>query len=100
MSTPEEMNLQLLHKNGEEQEVSSYPEGQKPQDQPDAAAKGAVDRVVTSRWKKISLVVLTLLGYTCVYATMSTVTTYYAIVVSRSFLGSCIKYWRAHAQRM
>ena len=82
MSTPEEIDLQLLHKDGE---VASGSEEQKPLEQP-KAVKGAVYQVTTtrSRVKKILLCVLTLLSYLCVFAGMSSVTAFYAIVVSRS----------------
>ena len=81
MTTPEQMEFQLLYKDGEEPKVSIYPDGQETLEQPDAAAKGVVGRKITSRWKKISLTVLTLLGYTFVYAAMSDVTAFYAILV-------------------
>ena len=73
MSTPEEIDLQLLHKDGEVEE-------QKPLEQPKAV------KVTTSRVKKILLCVLTLLSYLCVYAAMSSVTAFYAIVVSACML--------------
>lgn len=40
--------------------------------------------MVVSQWNKISLSVVTLLGYISVSAAMSTVTAYYVIVVSCS----------------
>ena len=76
MSTLEEIELHLHEDSG----VTSYPETKKVLEQPDTAAnKGAVGR--TSRWKKISLTVLTLLGYTFVNAAISDVTAFYAILV-------------------
>jgi len=81
MSTPEQIEFQLLHKDGEEPKAAFYPDVQEPLEQPDAAAKGPVGRKITSRWKKISLTVLTLLGYTFVFAAMSDVTAFYAILV-------------------
>ena len=80
MSTSEEIQLQVVHKHGEETEASSHQERHKPPEQPDAAGKD-VNRLITSWWKKISLTVLTLLGYASMYAAMSAVTTFYAIVV-------------------
>ena len=78
MSTPEEIELHLHEDSG----VTSYPETKKALEQPDAAAnKGAVGRTITSRWKKISLTVLTLLGYIFVNAAISDVTAFYAILV-------------------
>lgn len=83
MSAPEEIDLQLLRKDGEDPEGESCTEGEKPVKQPDAAvkAKGSVDHVVTSRWKKIGLSLVTLLSYTFLYAAMSDVTAFYAILV-------------------
>ena len=81
MSISEEIQLQVVHKHGEETEASSHQEGHKPLEQPDAAAKNVANRFITSWWKKISLTVLTLLSYAFMYAAMSAVTTYYAIVV-------------------
>jgi len=92
MSTSEELHLQLLHKAGEESEVSSHTRGQKLLNQP---AKGAMNHTVMSQWNKISLSVVTLLGYTSVYAAMSTVTAYYAIVVSWSLKVLMEKFWAA-----
>jgi len=85
MSISEEIQLQVVHKHVEETEASSHQEGHKPLEQPDAAAKDVANRFITSWWKKISLTVLTLLGYASVYAAMATVTAFYAIVVSCSF---------------
>ena len=83
MSTSEQVDL---HADGEELLVESPSERQKPLEQPDDTVKGAVDDQVriTSRWKKVSITVLTLLGYTSMYAALSTVTAFYAIVVSQS----------------
>ena len=84
MSTSEQVDL---HKDGEEPLVESHSEGQKPLEQPDDTVKRAVDHHqvrITSRWKKISITVLTLLAYTSMYAALSAVTAFYAIVVSHS----------------
>ena len=81
MSASEDIQLQLL-KDGEKQEAQDHPEGHKAlQLNPDDAAKGVANHLITGRWKKVSLTVLTLLGYTSMYAAMSGVTTFYAIVV-------------------
>ena len=74
MSTTEEVELH--------EAVASYPEGQKPPEQPADAARGTVNKVNTSLLKKISLTVLTLLGYTSTFAAISDVTAFYAILVS------------------
>lgn len=80
METSELVDLQL-HADAEEPEVASHTEGQKSLEQPDITGR-AVGNTMTSRWKKIYLSVLTLLGYASVYAAMATVTAFYAIVVS------------------
>ena len=69
----------MLH--GEETGASSHQEGHKPLEQPDAAAKDVANHLITSWWKKISLTVLILLSYASMYAVMSAVTAFYAIVV-------------------
>jgi len=82
MSSPEEVHLQILGKDGEESQVAKYSERQEPLErQPDAGDKGAASQQITSLPKKISLTVLTLLGYTFVFAAMSDVTAFYAILV-------------------
>ena len=83
MSTPDPEEIELhLH---EDSGVTSYPEIKKPLEQlqaDDAASnKGAVVRTITSRWKKISLTVLTLLSYVFEYAAVSDVTAFYVILV-------------------
>jgi len=83
METSELVDLQL-HADGEEPEVASHTEGQKSLEQPDVTGR-PVGNTMTSRWKKIYLSVLTLLGYASVYAAMATVTAFYAIVVSVSY---------------
>jgi len=83
MSTSEEIDLQLLHTGSSEgPRVASHTDGQESLEQPD---KHFMNDVFTSRWKKIYLCVLTILGYTSAYAARGTVTAYYAIVVSCSF---------------
>jgi len=84
METSELVDLQL-HADGEEPEVASHTEGQKSLEQPDDVTGRPVGNTMTSRWKKIYLSVLTLLGYASVYAAMATVTAFYAIVVSVSY---------------
>lgn len=83
MSTSEEIDLQLLHTGSSEGPgVASHTVGQKSLEQPD---KHFMNDVFTSRWKKIYLCVLTILGYISAYAATGTVTAFYAIVVSCSF---------------
>jgi len=86
MSSPEEVHLQILGKDGEESQVAKYSERQEPLErQPDAGDKGAAaSQQITSLPKKISLTVLTLLSYASTFAAISDVTSFYAIVVRRS----------------
>ena len=82
MSSPEEVDLQILGKDGEESQVAKYSERQEPPErQPDAGDKGAASQQTTSLPKKISLTVLTLLSYASTFAAISDVTSFYAIVV-------------------
>ena len=56
MSSPEEVDLQILGKDGEESQVAKYSERQEPLErQPDAVDKGAASQQTTSLRKKISL---------------------------------------------
>ena len=83
MSTSEEIGLQLLHTGSSEGPgVASHTDGKESLEQPD---KLFMNDLFTSRWKKIYLCVLTILGYTSAYAARGTVTAFYAIVVSCSF---------------
>ena len=85
ISSPEEVDLQILGKDGEESQVAKYSERQEPLErQPDAVDKGAASQQTTSLRKKISLTVLTLLSYTSTFAAIADVISFYAIVVSES----------------